>query len=521
MSKELANVRSVDMAQVMDGYGQWKNLAMQGLSPKVMSDPKLFNELQVQKNAALGTTMAAINRSAQLNAQAKELVGERKLKPNLYNDDFGDRLAAFNATPMDKLQNHPQFGDLTNPDAFRYAGSQTDFGKLEATASDVGKEKPVQGAEKTEHISDLQSRVTPTLFGSTPTQFFENLRGQLAQHIPGRDAAAAWEAIPEQQRAMVDQQFAAISPDKWLSMTGQPKPQVISPTDPNNPAENFAAYRAKIYAINAAPKAGTPQNVINEQSKLGYQEAEKLRTVAAQHANKMLEIAARYTNQKDLYNTKRKDTDPEATTPTVETIQSMLEHPGQVYNGKTAVQISQDVLSNWNSQGNSKNVQSKLTVIPSFTTPQTDQVKGFKDLQQSGFASVGMAYNALPKEARTQTWGQMLQKFSDPNATIEQKSQLLATTYNEINQANGSPVRFTADDLRNSVPVLHQRREVDDKFDNTKYQVVKTGTPEFENVINEKRNAVLSSKKPVIAGSPGAGAAAPLKPGAFDNIGKP
>lgn len=502
MNKELANVRSVDMGQVTDAYGQWKNLSMQALSPKVMADPKLYNQLQVQKNAALGTVMGAINRSSQLSAQAKELVTERKLKPNLYNDDFGDRLAAFNATPMDKLQNHPQYGDLSNPDAFRYAGSQTDFAKLEATASNAGKEKPVQGAEKTERISDLQNRVTPTLFGSTPTQFFESLRGQLAQHIPGRDAAAAWEAIPEQQRAAVDQQFASISPDKWLSMTGQPKPQVISPTDPNNPAEQFAAYRAKIYAINAAPKAGTPQNVINEQSKLGYQEAEKLRTVAAQHANRMLEIGARYVNQLKFFNAKQHATDPEATTPKVETIQSMLENPGQIYGGKTAVQISQDVLSNWNSQGNSKNVQSKLTVVPSFSSGQTDQVKGFKDLIQSGFASVAVAYNALPKEQRTQTWGQIMQKYNDPAATLDQKKQLLTTAYNEINQANGSPVRFTPDDLDKSVPLLHSRREVDDKFDNTKYQVVKSGTPEFENVINEKRNAVLSSKKPVIAGGP-------------------
>lgn len=269
MSKELANVRSVDMGTVMDSYGKFKNVAMQMLSPRVQSNPRLFNELQVQKNAALGETMAAINRSAQLNAQAKELVAERKVKPNLYSDDFGDKLAAFNNTPMDQLQQHPKYGDLTNPDAFRYTGSQTDFGKLEATAA--GKPQPVQGAEKTEKISDMQSRVTPTLFGSTPGQFFDNLRGQLAQHIPGRDAAAAWEAVPDQQRAAVEQQFAAISPDKWLQMTGQPKPQVIAPTDPNNPTEQYAAYRAKIYAINAVPRAGTPQNVINQEQKLGVQ----------------------------------------------------------------------------------------------------------------------------------------------------------------------------------------------------------------------------------------------------------
>lgn len=508
MTKELANVRSVDMGSVMDNYGKWKNVSMQMLSPKVQADPRLYNSLQQQKNAALGQTMATINRSAQLNTQAKELVAERKTKPNLYSDDFGDKLAAFNTTPMEQLVAHPKYGDLTNPDAFRYTGSQTDFGKIEATAA--GKPQPVAGAEKVEKISDLQTRRTPTEFGNTPAQFFDNVKGQLAQHIPGRDAAAAWEAVPEQQRAAVDQQFAAISPDKWQAMTGVPKPQVIAPTDPNNPAENYAAYRAKVYAINSAPKAGTPRMETNEQAKMGLQEQEKLRTVAQQHVNRMAEIAARYTDQKDFFNIKQRATDPEGTTPTVDAIQTLLENPGKIYNGKTAAQISQDVLSNWNSQGNSKNVQSKLTVVPSFNSAQTKGVKGFGDLFQSGLKSVGNAYNSLPEKDRTETWGTIMQKLNDATTTQSAK-EILAKAYNEINKANGSSVIFTSDDLDKAVPVLHQRREVDDKFDTTKYQVVKAGTPEFENVINEKRNAVLSSKKPVIQGQ-GGNAAYPEPP---------
>lgn len=276
MNKELANVRSADMGTVVDSYGKWKNIAMQMLNPSVQNNPKMYNDLQIQKNAALGQTMAAINRSSQLNAQAKELVNERKTKPNLYSDDFGDKIALYNTTPMDKL-NAVNYGgkalDLTNPDAFRYSGAQTDFGKLETAAA--GKPLPITGAEKREKISDLQTRVTPTEFGSTPAQFFDNLRGQLTPHVPGRDAAAAWEAIPEQQRAAVDQQFAAISPEKWMSMTGTAKPQVIAPADANNPTENYAAYRAKVYAINAAPRAGTPQMVNNEQAKLNMQFRER------------------------------------------------------------------------------------------------------------------------------------------------------------------------------------------------------------------------------------------------------
>jgi len=269
MNKELANVRSVDMSQVMDNYGKWKDISMRMLSPKVQADPKLYNQLQVERNAALGQTMAAINRSAQLNAQAKELVAERKGKPNLYSDDFGDRLAAFNSTPMDKLNAHPKYGDLANPDSFRHQGTQTNFGKLLTAAA--GQIKPVAGAEKVEKLNGLQTRRTPTEFGNTPLQFLENLRGQLGEHIAGRDAAAAWEAIPDQQKAAIDQQFAAIPPEKWQAMTGSNKPQVIAPNDPTNPAENYAAYQAKLYAINTAPRAGTPRVETDLQAKLATQ----------------------------------------------------------------------------------------------------------------------------------------------------------------------------------------------------------------------------------------------------------
>lgn len=504
MNKELANVRSTDMDVVIGNYGKWKDLAMQGLSPKIMADPKAYNQIQVQKNAALGATMASINESAQRNAQMKEMITERKIKPNLYADNFGDLVSLYNNTPVSQLHNVQYQGktlDLTNPDTFRRTSGRTNFQDLITKAS--GQYKAISGAEKREDISDLQTRITPTEFGNTPAQFQESLRNQLAQAIPGQDAAAAWDAIPDQQKAAVDEQIRQMSPERWLSITGQAKPQVLAPVDPNNGAENWASYQAKIYALNAAPRAGTPQTVVNEKTKLGLQEKYRLQNIDEQHTNRMLEIAARYTNQKDLYNTKKKDSDPEATTPTVESIQSMLEHPGKVYNGKTAAQISQDVLSNWNSQGNSKNVQTKLTVVPSFGNPEADQVKGFKDFVQSGYASMAQAYNAVPKDSRTQTWGKVVTQLNDPNVSLDRKKQLLADTYNEINQASGSPVRFTADDLGKSVPLLHSRREVDDKFDNTKYQVVKSGTPEFEDVINEKRNAVLSSKKPVIAGGPG------------------
>lgn len=512
MNKELANVRSIDMPQVMDSYGRWKNLAMQSLSPKVQANPALYSQLQLQKNAALGETMGLINRSKQYNDLGKQIGTNIQSRADYYADDAGKRLSAFYQTPMDRLTSGTYNGqpmDFTDMQQYRYQGG-IDLSKLHQTA--IG--KPVIHYDNgTTDENGVQTTQHGFQYGNTPAQYRDAFLPGLAGSQANRTARGNWAAISNNQQDIDAMDAAYQNSPNWKKLGIAP--QNLPPYNPNDPVGNWATYQAKKYLVDMNPNEVKPATTINKGAEMGLQEQNRLRTVEAQHTNRMLEIGAKYNNQKDFAAYKQRLADPEGTTPTVDAIQTMLEHPGQVYNGKTAAQISQDVLSQWNSQGNTKNVQSKLTVVPSFSSTQTNTVKGFNDLLQNGLAAVGNAYNSLPEGARTQTWGALMQRYNAPGVTLQQQKQILADAYNEINKASGSPVRFTPDDLDKSVPVLHQRREVDDKFDTTKYQVVKAGTPEFENVINEKRNAVLSSKKPVILGQQNP---EKLAPGAFDNL---
>ena len=498
LSKELANVRSVDAPQVFDAYSKWKTLATSMIGNQGLArNPRAYNAAQIETNAAYGEAMALINKSANLNTFGKQLATERNTpgKSNLYADDFGDKASAFWNTPMDRLGQTPM-GDLSNLDTYRYKGmNNVNFGDMEKKAAGT----PSPKYEKKEQVG-VQTNATPYSFGNTPAQFQTSLRGEYASNpATYRAASAAWESIPQTEKDRVDQLYAQIPGEKWQQM-GLQGPQAISPTNPQDPADNLAAYKAKLYAINTNPAVGKTYPVVDQQAKMNLQEQERLRTVGVQHVNRMAEIAARYANSKDMVDYKLKKTDPEGTTPTVEGISTLLEHPGQVYNGKTAVQLSQDVLSNWNSQGNTANTQNKLTVIPSFRDATVSNVKGFNDLQETGMRSVGAAYNAVPN--KDGAWGDVIKPLNDPNVPLQQKKEILAKAYNQINAASGSPVRFTPDDLDKSVPVLHEHTDVFSSGNKTTYQVVKTGTPEFQNVINEKRNAVLGSKKPVIQGQP-------------------
>ncbi len=497
MNKELANVRSADMGTVVDSYGKWKDISMQMLKPNVQANPTLYNQLQIQKNALLGETMGKINRSAQLNALGKQIGTNIQSKPDYYNDDAGKMLSTFYSTPMDKLTAADYNGkptDLTDLEQWRYKGG-ADLSKVHAGA--IGKTL-THYDDGTTDASGVQTTQHGYQYGNTPLEYRNAYLPGLAGNQSNRTARYNWTQHSTNQQDLDQLDVAYQNSPNWKKLGMSP--QQLPAYNPNDPVGNEATYQAKQYLVGMNPAEVKVATTTNQAAKMGLQEQERLRTVAAQHVNRMAEIAARYTNQKDFFTIKQRATDPEGTTPSVDAIQTLLEHPGQMYNGKTAAQLSQDVLSNWNSQGNSKNVQSKLTVVPSFNTSQTKDIKGFTNLHQSAMRAVGDAYNAIPENARTQTWGKLLQQYNDPGTTPQQAKELLVKAYNEINAANGSSVRFTADDLDKAVPVLHQRREVDDKYDQTKYQLVKTGTPEFENVINEKRNAVLSSKKPVIQG---------------------
>lgn len=496
LNKELANVRSVDAPQVFDAYSKWKTLATNMIGNQALQrNPKAYNAAQMEANAAYGQAMALINKSTTLNTFGKQLATDRNTpgKSNLYADDFGDKASTFWKTPMDKLDQTPM-GDLSNLDTYRYKGmNNVNFGDMEKKAAGTASPK----YQKEEQISPLQKNVTPYSFGNTPAQFQSSLRGEYASNpATYRAASAAWESIPQTEKDRVDQLYAQIPSEKWQQM-GLQGPQAISPTNPQDPADNLAAYKAKLYAINTNPSVGAAKSVIDQGAKMNLQEQERLRTVGVQHVNRMAEIAFRYANSKDMVDYKLRKTDPEGTTPTVDAISTLLEHPGQLYNGKSAAQLSQDVLSNWNSQGNTANTQSKLTVVPSFTNPN---IKGYTDFANSALTAVGNAYNSVP--TKSVPWSTINEEIKNPATSPQRVKELLVGAYNAINEYSGSPVRFTTQDLDKSVPLLHQKTDVFSSGNRNTYQVVKTGTPEFQNVVNEKRNAVLGSKKPVIQGQP-------------------
>lgn len=289
MRKEFANVRSVDTPEVIGAYNQYKNLKKQLYFDKSLKkDPIAFNQKQQEANAALQKTYEVINGSGEMKEMSKSLLGEKIKNPDGMADDSGQRLAAFNNTPYSQVRNHPQFGDLANPDTYRYQGSNTDFGKVIKDASGtpkdiLGKSIPID--------KGFQTQTSVYQFGNSPAQVYDHLINSMAMHRTGRDAAYQWDKInPDQIQATVEK-FKQIPKEKWAKM-GIPDGQDLGNFS-DNKADNYAKYLAMNYAINAEPREGKPIIKENKSAILSWQLNKEKVMAGILHGDRMAEISLR------------------------------------------------------------------------------------------------------------------------------------------------------------------------------------------------------------------------------------
>ena len=265
LQQEFGKIRSVDTPEVIQGYQRYKELKKKLLFDKrAQRDPQLYNALQRDVGLALQDVYKGINRSQELLNNAK-LEDQNRLKsPTLYDDNYGNLRAAFWNTPMSKLA-ETDLGDLSNPDTYRYKGSNTDFQKILNTA--IGQPKPVFSLEESVDKGGLQTKITPFSFGNTPAQVKESLLGAMGMHRSGRDAEFLWDNLPQEEIETTIAQYKNIPQSKWERM-GLPGMQDLTPKNSQSKSENYAAYLAMKYAINNEPKQGTPQYRNNKEAQM-------------------------------------------------------------------------------------------------------------------------------------------------------------------------------------------------------------------------------------------------------------
>jgi len=289
IQKEIGKVRSVDTPEVINSYNQYKQLRKELLFNKqLQKDPLAYNQLQQEANRAYQNIFSTANKSAEVKEMSKNLTTDRIKNPDVYSDDFGERMSTLMNTPISGL-NHPQLGDLTNWDNYRYQGSNTDFGKMLKEAigpkrTIYGKETPIEGG--------LQFKIPSYEYNNTPGQVKDYLLGSMGMHRTGRDAAFQWNQIPESEIENTIKQYQALPKEYWERI-GLSGPQDLMPKNPDNKAENFAAYQAMKYAIANEPREGKPEIRENKGAVLNWQLNKDKIMEGLRHGNRMAEISFR------------------------------------------------------------------------------------------------------------------------------------------------------------------------------------------------------------------------------------
>jgi len=254
MQKQLGNIREADVNDFFNTWDKYKT-AKKDLLKYKGNDSKQAYLLQQQANQALAEHWNIINGSRDQKEREKNLIAGHGSHADEYDDNFNTLLSTAQKTPLSKLQNHP-LGDLSNPGTYAYKGTNTDFQKIAKEAA--GQAKPVYQVEAPVDASGLQTKITPYLYPNSPAQYFQSYMGALAQHKAGRDAALAWDKIPQDQKQYVDETYNDLTPEQWQRRTGSQTPQKLIPANPDNKAEQFAIFQAKLHTISNEPKEGTP-----------------------------------------------------------------------------------------------------------------------------------------------------------------------------------------------------------------------------------------------------------------------
>ena len=257
VQKELGKVRSVDAPDIIKSYQDYKNIKQNLLfNNKLKRDPVAYNQLQQEANKAYSNIFSQATRSAELKDMQKELTTDRMKSPDSYSDDFGQRMGTLMGTPISQLsQAHPQFGDLTNWDNYRYAGSNTNWGEQVAKAA--GTPTVVYSEPKTMD-GGLQTQITPYSFARSPLQVKNYLTGVMAMHGAGRGAAYDLDHLPQGELEKTFQDYQQIPAQKWQRM-GLSGPQDLMPKNPDSKADVYSSYLAMKYALSNEPTAGKPE----------------------------------------------------------------------------------------------------------------------------------------------------------------------------------------------------------------------------------------------------------------------
>lgn len=289
LQKDYGRIRSVDTPDVVNGYGKVKAIRKQLLFDKdLQKDPLAYNKKQQELNDAMIGLRGTINGSAEIKEANKAINSAQLKNPDAFNDDYGTMMATQMNTPLSQLRSHPVYGDLTNPDNYRYKGANTNFNEIVTKIYD--KKNKIVGKEEALDNKGIQFRSPVYEYGTGPAQVYEGLTNSL-DHKTERDAAYKWKQLTPDVVQKIEQDYKAIPQSKWEQM-GLPGPQEI-PLKGGSDAEKYMRVLAMQNAVNTNPRLVNYENRTSDKAKTDYNMNKSLILARVNHGYRDAEIKLR------------------------------------------------------------------------------------------------------------------------------------------------------------------------------------------------------------------------------------
>ena len=252
LSREIGKIRSVDTPEYIKKYEHYKNLKKQLYNPKIQKDAQEYDRINREANLAMADAMQIANASQEFKEQLRTLATNKAKDPNSFSDDFLDRYNAAMNTPVTGINQHPDYGDLSNPDNYMYKGANTDFSKAFKNAEGVVRDLSTidGGVDPNDKFKRIEKVYKG---GNDPYTFYNKLVEGIYGSKSTRDFPLQFKYTPEQEQ-LLEEKFKAISSDpNYRKIYGLPEGLNFPPSAYNTEVGKTARLKAIEYALGSMP----------------------------------------------------------------------------------------------------------------------------------------------------------------------------------------------------------------------------------------------------------------------------
>jgi len=449
-------IRPADVPKAQEIYGNWRQASLMLQSPKIQKDANTRAEWLKKADDSYAELMSLTDSSKQqskfeydmnLEAAKKGFVGY------VPANEYAERMKISNSLPLDQV--YKQGFNTAVP----YMLPAETMPKEDLHVLARGKQLPV--LKKYEDVIENGPDGKPVKTGQTeiavsryeytgqPDKIVQNTARYLA-NIPmaSSDAKRSFKSDTEKNG------------EEWVKGVIQEAQDELDahPVGGHSPklAFDFAGYEQANMVLEAKEKSEPTGNFKPDRDyEAAQKEREKKADDYARHMYRMQELGVQHKyrlGEKQFGFSLQQSTQPKNYT--VDEIEAVLSKPTGTVPGengqppKTYLELGINAMAHLNAATKTNTGGIEMQPLPVFSNTTVNS----NEVYQKTIKQTAEKLRSVLQEPK---WQELREKLYNPKVPIQQQLEALANAYNDINRDNHIDARFTADDLKKTMPVIY------------------------------------------------------------------